>query len=177
MLLGHYLTNILNEKMSKFKEFLNKASKVAPEVLNVAGKILTGNIGGAVQEVGDILKGKAENDIHAKELYLEFQMEQMNFEKEIYALEVEDRKSARNREVEKAKTGQIDWLMYATGLTGLGSFIMIIYAVIFIPSVMDNELFIHLMGMVEGVAISNLFAYYFGTSKSSADKNELLKGK
>lgn len=163
--------------MSKFKEFIKKASGVVPEVLNVAGKVLTGNISGAIGEVGNILKGKAETDAKAQELYLEFQMQQMEFEKELYELEVKDRDSARNREIEVAKTGKVDILMYATGFTGLSSFLMVIYAVIWIPSVLDNELFIHLMGMVEGVAISNLFSYYFGTSKSSADKNDLLKNK
>lgn len=163
--------------MSKFKEFIKKASGVAPELLNVAGKVLTGNIGGAIGEVGNILKGKAETDAKAQELYLEFQLERMNFEKELYELEVKDRDSARNREIEVSKSGKVDILMYATGFTGLFSFVMVIYAVIWIPSVLDNELFIHLMGMVEGVAISNLFSYYFGTSKSSADKNDIIKNK
>jgi len=29
---------------------------------------------------------------------------------------------------------------------------------------LHNELFVHLMGMVEGVVISNIFAYYYGSS-------------
>jgi len=44
------------------------------------------------------------------------------------------------------------------------SFIFIIYAVVYEPSVMENDLFVHLMGMIEGVVISNIFAYYYGTS-------------
>jgi hypothetical protein len=55
-------------------------------------------------------------------------------------------------------------MMLATGLTGLFSFIFTIYAVVYIPSVLDNDLFVHLMGMIEGVVISNIFAYYYGTS-------------
>ena len=49
---------------------------------------------------------------------------------EIYQLEVEDRDSARKREVEIAKTGRIDWLFNLTGLVGLGAFGVIIWAII-----------------------------------------------
>ena len=83
---------------------------------------------------------------------------------EFYELEVADRDSARRREVEVAKTGKKDIMMLATGLTGLLSFIFMIYAVVYIPSVMENDLFVHLMGMIEGVVVSNIFAYYYGTS-------------
>jgi hypothetical protein len=51
-----------------------------------------------------------------------------------------------------------------TGLVGLFSFMFMIYAVVYIPSVLENDLFVHLMGVIEGVVISNIFAYYYGTS-------------
>ncbi len=82
----------------------------------------------------------------------------------MYELEVADRDSARKREVEVKKTGDSDFMMLATGLSGLASFIFIIYAVVYEPGVLENDLFVHLMGMVEGVVISNIFAYYYGTS-------------
>lgn len=161
--------------MSKFKDFLNKASKVAPEVLNVAGKVLTGNIGGAVSEVGNILKAKGENDAKAQELYLEFQMHEKDFEKELYALEIEDRKSARSREVEIARIGKTDVLLYATGFTGLFSFIALVITVL-LGKAPDNAIFHQLIGLVEGVALT-IFSYYFGTSKGSADKTKMLNEK
>ena len=83
---------------------------------------------------------------------------------EMYKLEVADRDSARNREIEVAKTGKKDFMMTLTGVVGLMSFAFIIYAVVYVPSVIENDLFVHLMGMVEGVVISNIFAYYYGTS-------------
>lgn len=83
---------------------------------------------------------------------------------EIYQLEVEDRDSARKREVEIAKTGRIDWLFNLTGLVGLGAFGVIIWAIIAldIPDA-NKELFYHLIGIVEGVSLS-IFGYYFGNS-------------
>lgn len=87
--------------------------------------------------------------------------------KELYEMEVADRNSARQREVEVKKAGGQDWMMFITGVTGLASFIFTIYAVVYVPTVVENDLFVHLMGMIEGVVISNIFAYYYGTS---ADK-------
>ena len=84
--------------------------------------------------------------------------------KELYELEIADRDSARKREVEIKKAGGQDWMMFVTGIVGLLSFMFMIYAVVYIPSVSENDLFVHLMGMIEGVVVSNLFAYYYGTS-------------
>jgi len=89
--------------MSKFKEFLNKAKDIAPEILGVAGNVLTGNIGGAVKEVGNILQSKAEKDAKAQELYLEWQMNEKEFEKELYAMELKDKQDARAMQVEALK--------------------------------------------------------------------------
>ena len=88
---------------------------------------------------------------------------------EAYKAEVEDRDSARKREVEISKSG-IDWLFNITGLVGLGAFAFIIYAIISIEVPESNkELFIHGIGIVEGVALS-IFGYYFGTSMKDNDK-------
>jgi len=84
--------------------------------------------------------------------------------KELYQLEVADRDSARKRESEIKKAGGQDWMMFITGIVGLASFIFMIYAVVYIPSVTQNDLFVHLMGVIEGVVVSNIFAYYYGTS-------------
>jgi uncharacterized protein YqhQ len=90
--------------------------------------------------------------------------EKIALKKELYEIEVADRDSARKREVEVKKAGGQDWMMFVTGIVGLLSFVFMIYAVVYIPSVTENDLFVHLMGMIEGVVISNIFAYYYGTS-------------
>lgn len=90
--------------------------------------------------------------------------EKETLKRELYEMEIADRDSARQREVEVKKAGGQDWMMFVTGLVGLASFMFMIYAVVYIPSVSENDLFVHLMGMIEGVVISNIFAYYYGTS-------------
>lgn len=90
---------------------------------------------------------------------------------EAYKAEVADRDSARNREVEIAKTGKNDWLFNLTGIVGLGAFSVIIWAILALEIPAENkELFYHLIGIVEGIALS-IYGFYFGTSmKDSKDK-------
>jgi hypothetical protein len=89
---------------------------------------------------------------------------------EAYKAEVADRDSARNREVEMAKTGRHDWLFNLTGLVGLTSFGIIVWAILALDIPESNkELFYHLIGIIEGVALS-IFGYYFGTSMKDDDK-------
>lgn len=87
-----------------------------------------------------------------------------------YEAEVLDRDSARNRETEVTKTGKFDFLFNLTGLVGLASFGVIVWAILVleIPEA-NRELFYHLIGIVEGVTLS-IFGYYFGTSMKDDKK-------
>lgn len=84
--------------------------------------------------------------------------------KDLYEIEVADRSSARDREARIKEAGGKDPMMFITGLIGLIAFLFVVYAVVYIPEMSDNDLFIHLMGMIEGVVVGNIFAYYYGTS-------------
>lgn len=125
----------------------------APKVLNIVGDLLPDQ--GYLGIVKNLIS--SDPDVSPEQ---EAEFEQIAFE-----LEAADRASARNREVELAKaTGKTDWMMILTGVVGLFSFMFTIYAVVYIDDVRENELFIHLMGMIEGVVIGNIFAYYYGAS-------------
>jgi hypothetical protein len=83
---------------------------------------------------------------------------------QMYELEVADRDSARRREVEKAKTGGFDLMFNLTGLTGLGAFAFIIYAIVYLQIPESNkEVWIHLIGICEGIVLS-IFGYFFGSA-------------
>jgi len=143
------------KKKKKFSE-----TKVGQLLGGLAGKVLpdSGVLG--------IVKNLIDND---EELTPDQKEEAHRQMKELHALQVEDRKSARQREVEVRKHG-IDWLFNLTGLVGLGAFAFIIYAIISIEVPEANkELFIHGIGIVEGVALS-IFGYYFGTSMKDDKK-------
>ena len=81
--------------MSKFKEFLKKAGKVVPGIVEVGGNIIGGNYLGAIKNVGELLKGESEKNEQAKELYQEFELKKLEFEQELEKLYLEDRKDAR----------------------------------------------------------------------------------
>lgn len=83
---------------------------------------------------------------------------------EAYEHEVKDRESARNREVEIAKTGRFDLMYNLTGVVGLGAFAFIVYAIVYLEIPAENkEVWIHLIGICEGIVLS-IFGYFFGTS-------------
>lgn len=83
---------------------------------------------------------------------------------ELYELEVADRDSARKREVEKAKTGQFDLMFNLTGIIGLASFAFIIYAIVYLEVPENNkEVWIHLIGICEGIVLS-IFGYFYGSA-------------
>ena len=87
-----------------------------------------------------------------------------------YEAEVSDRDSARKREVEVTKAGKNDWLFNLTGIVGLSAFAVIIWAILALEIPAENkELFYHLIGIVEGVALS-IFGFYFGTSMKDQKK-------
>ena len=142
--------------MKKLKETkLGQAlKKVAPQVLDVVGSILPDK--GALGIVKNLID-KDENIDPATKQMLHEQLV------ETYKLEVEDRDSARKREVEILKTGSKDWMMNVTGIIGLSSFAFLIYAIVFITVPEHNsELMIHTTGIVEGIVLS-IVGYYFGS--------------
>lgn len=170
--------------MGKFKEtglgkFLNKAGSVLKDktgdIAGIAIKVATGNIGGAIGDVTDMLKG--DDSPEAQELLSELKVKAKEFELELLREENKDRDSARNREIEIKKAGGNDIMMIVTGSVGLLAFLAIVYTVLFRTLPIGNEkLVYHLLGVVEGVSVT-MFAYYFGSSKGSKEKSEMLKGK
>lgn len=137
------------EKKKPFKEtfvgkLLGGASNILPEkgVLGVLRNLI---------DTDDTLSQEEKKDAH-------------RHLKELYELEVADRDSARKREADVLKAGGKDYMMTITGIVGLLAFLFVVYAVVFIPEMEGNDLFIHLLGLIEGVVVGNIFAYYYGTS-------------
>lgn len=63
------------------------------------------------------------------------------------------------------------WLYQATGYTVLSSFLVVIFALIFkeIPEA-NREIFIHMLGIIEGAFVGNLVNHFFGSSQNKTEK-------
>lgn len=146
------------EKKFKDTKIGGWLKKTAPHILDMVGDVLpeAGALG--------IIKNLIQKDDKLSDEQKVDALKEIELDLQAFELEAKDRDSARNREIEITKTGSKDIMMLCTGAVGLLSFLFTIYAVVFIPSVRENELFIHLMGMIEGVVVGNIFAYYYGAS-------------
>lgn len=172
-------------KNSKFGTFVrDRVKPVAGDILEVVGDI-TGIQ--AIETVGALINGKKEQSDEAAKLAQDFERYKLEFtlemhrldlqaELEAYKAEVEDRTSARLREVEFTKaTGKRDWLMAAVILSGLLLLIGVILSLIFITIPPENQ---RLADMTFGAIMSigaSIFSYYVGSSKSSHMKDQTIK--
>lgn len=166
-------------KESKFKAFLDKAGDRIKEnggdIIGIGIKAATGNVSGAIEDTVSLFKGK--DDPESKALLSELELKRKEFELETYRLEVQDRDSARTREVELKKAGGQDIMMLVSGAVAMIAFLTIIFTILFVELPDKNENLIHqVIGITEGVAIS-VFTYYFGSSKGSSDKQKELNKK
>ena len=138
-------------KDGKIGKFLKEK---APKILDIVGEVLPDQ--GALGIVKNLIDKDPEITPEEKTLL-------HNQLVELYNLEVKDRDSARNREVEIMKTGATDWMMNATGIVGLFAFVFLIIAIVFINVPESNsELLIHTTGIVEGIVLS-IVGYYYGS--------------
>jgi len=132
-------------------------------------KKIPGLIGNVLPDNGVL--GVLKNVIDSDDTITPEERESMHNElKELYEIEVADRDSARSREVEKAKTGQFDFMFNLTGIVGLFAFAFIIYAIVYLEVPENNkEVWIHLIGICEGIVLS-IFGYFFGSAVRKKDE-------
>jgi len=145
----------MNDKKPFNKTKLGKFLKeTAPSILDVIGNVLPDKgILGIVKNLIDKDDNMSDDDKSEAHRQLV----------ELYELEVMDRDSARDREVNLRKYGT-DWMFNATGIVGLLAFAFLVYTVVTTNVPEGNkEIFIHMIGIVEGVALS-IFGYYFGSA-------------
>jgi hypothetical protein len=139
-------------KDTKVGKFLNEK---APKMLDTIGDVLPDK--GVLGIVKNLISSSDELSPEDKAIAFDYL-------KEVFELEVQDRESARNREIEIAKVHRFDFLFYLTGMVGLSVFCFIVYAIVYLQIPDQNkEIWIHLIGISEGVVLS-IFGYYFGSS-------------
>lgn len=145
--------------------------------MNIIKKILSGGTKEVIDSVGNVLdkvitnkEELAQAKLEAeKEINRHFEKVQENILKE-KELEVQDRSSARVREAEFVKaTGHIDWLMWFLAIAGVVILSFCLYQIAN-NELANKELFIHFLGIIEGIVVS-MYSYYFGSSVGSRIKD------
>lgn len=140
---------------------------VGSPILEMVGNVIPG--ADIISNVIDMVMGDKTLPEHKKAEILR----ELEIELKVAEIEANDRANARNREIEVLKSGGNNYFQYLVGLFILIGYGAIIYVVLF-EDVKDKELFYFIAGNVFAFGAS-VVSYYFGTSKSSADKNKLIR--
>lgn len=145
--------------MSKIKKILQGG---ATEVIGAIGSVLDN----VITNKEELAQAKLEAE---KEVNRHFEAVQENLLKE-QELMVQDRGTARTREAEFLKaTGHIDYLMWFLAISGIGIMSYCLWE-LSNRELANKELFIHFLGIIEGVVVS-MYSYYFGSSVGSRIKD------
>jgi hypothetical protein len=162
-------------KDTLFGKIVGKAGSIIPDVIGVATKVMTGNVGGAIDEVLGHL-GKS-NDPKAKELITQLTLERDKILLEFARVDLAETEAILG-DIQDARANRkdSDWMFNLVTIFGLILCAFIVYAITFIDIPEKNEnLFIHLVGIVEGAIFLKIFTFFFGSSKGSKDKTKLFK--
>lgn len=164
--------------MKKKFKLIEWAKEFAPKALGTTFD-LVGDVTGirAFNTLSDVIDKDNPDELSPEAIAKVAELRELDL-KEL-ELRLADTANARSREIELAKAGKKnDPMMIASGIVVLIAFMLMVVSVIFNGplglGIEGNPLFHQLMGIIEGVALS-VFAYYYGTSKSSSDKTEMLR--
>ena len=145
-----YRGNMSEKKKLKDTKLGDWFRNKEPQDLDAIGDLGPG--GQAVKAIGALIDASTVSDV-----------EKMEAKALLAQEEAEDRASARSREVEFVKaTGGRDWMQTAVGGFGIVAFILMIAWAM--NGVEEREVYFHLLGVVEGVAVT-IYGYYYGAAK------------
>ena len=90
--------------------FISKATEFLPELAGAGLKLATGNVSGALEDVGGILNANAGKNEKTRLLLQEFKIKEMEFAKDFYELEVKEANNARDNETARDISEHSSWL-------------------------------------------------------------------
>lgn len=158
----------------------------APALGTVLGGPAGGVVGGLIanalgvdedpKEIAKALKDP-KNLEKIKELEIKNKELINNYLLEMAKVKLEDKKSAREREIELAKANKKNFIQPLLATIGVAAFFgMVGYLIAFGLADMSKEASF-IVGNLTGIAgaiAKDIYGYYFGSSQSSAEKTELL---
>ena len=173
------------------KHLVKAVSKGAP----IIGSLLGGPAGGAAgtalamlakafgadpdnpEEILQAVKDDPESFIKLKRLEAEHEQELTKLALQSEIAHLQDRQSARQREIDVTKaTGKKDWNLYITAWTIIIGFFALTGMLMFIPLPKDTNQAVLLLFGALASSFGAIVQYFFGSSKSSSDKTQMLAG-
>ena len=152
-----------------WKKFKDIFPKVASGVLSAVGTVVP--VAGTVGNIIDELVNKGEVSHEEATLAKQYLL---THEKEIFELEVEDRKSAREREMHLKDSVGV-WVQNISAILVIIAFLALLFLVILMTTSIVNMTMANIMIGSLGTIVIQIFAYWFGSSKGSKDKTNKLE--
>ncbi|MFM9983846.1 MAG: hypothetical protein ACKVOK_01350 [Flavobacteriales bacterium] len=170
-------------KETKLFNFIQeKVKPIAGDALEIIGDI-TGR--DSIEKVGKLLNGKRESDVQAQAVWIEFEEKKMEFELEFQQMELEsfraeldDKNSARSREIEfmKASGGKRDWIQGGIVIATFAILIACLTLLAFREIPKANErIFDMAFGGIVVMGAKEIYGYFFGSSRSSKHKDDIIR--
>lgn len=138
----------------------------APDILDTVDDFFP-----PVKVITELLKGKKLTPDQQAQFEAAVRAHEIEMEK----LSISDKSDARNREIETVKAGRrYDVLMLLTGVIILGLAILTVVAIFFLD-LKNKELSHFIAGEIIGMSLGTMVTYYFGSSRSSQDKDRIIR--
>lgn len=164
--------------------FLGKSAPVIGSLLGPAGIAVGGLISAALGTANtpDAVMTELQNNpdaiVKVQQIEATKQVDLAKIANEQIASYLNDIQDARKRQVESEKvTGKKDWNLYLLAWTIVMSFFIVCGILIFVPLPAGQANIVYMLLGTLGTGFVTVISYFFGSSKGSADKTQILAGK
>ena len=146
--------------------------------MSIITDIFSSSVGEVIEKTGSVINSLVTSDQERLQLKNELAKIELEANNKVRELELQDIQSARSRQIEHEKVAGTDVNLYLLAWTIVIGFFALVATMIFVelPNSSNDVIFMLFGSLAAG--FGSVIGYFFGSSKSSADKTVLMsKGK